>query len=657
MNNIKEIEAIAQTIRALTIDSIQKSNSGHPGLPMGCAEIGAVLFGNVIKVNPDNSNWINRDRFVLSAGHGSMLLYSLLHISGYNLGIDDIKEFRKIGSKTPGHPEYGHTDGVEATTGPLGAGFSNAVGMAIAESMLADKFNTPEHKVIDHFTYVLAGDGCLMEGVSYEAASLAGHLGLGKLILLYDSNSITIEGSTSLSTSENVIERFKSFGWHTETGDGNNIEEILNLISKAKHERNKPTIIELKTTIGYGSPNKSGTSGIHGAPLGPDEIKLTRINLGIPDQDFYINQIAIDYFKVKKIKWNDNYNNWLENFKSWSKKNTDLKKEWDHFFSSEYKFDDIQFPKYKVTQKIPTRKTGGEVLNSIAEAFSFIIGGSADLSPSTNTRLVDMGDYSFEDNSGRNIHFGIREHAMGGITNGIQLYGGFRPFCSTFLVFSDYMKPALRLAALMGIGSIFVFTHDSIFVGEDGPTHQPVEQLESLRGIPNLSVLRPADGDETIEAWKFALKNTNSPTAIILSRQPLEVFEKRYSNWQRDYEAGAYIVKDSVSKPDIVILATGSEVNMALEVAQRSDKNIRIVSISSRKRFTKLPPTQREKIVPGGTRIITLEAGITYGWEGLATTREDAIGINEFGFSGNADDVAQKLDFNVQMVLNRLNYS
>ena len=649
----RQIEAVAQSIRALSMDAIQQCNSGHPGLPLGSADIGAVLYSEFMKINPEVSNWIDRDRFVLSAGHGSMLLYSLLHLSGFDLSLEDLKNFRRLNSKTPGHPEYGHTDGVEATTGPLGAGISNSVGMAIAETMLAEKFNTDEHKIIDHYTYTLAGDGCMMEGLSYEATALAGHLGLGKLIILFDSNSITIEGSTALATSENTIERFKAVGWQTLSGDGNDIDSVKQLISEAKSETTKPTLIELKTTIGFGSPNRAGTSGIHGSPLGDEEIKKTREALGIPvDSDFYINPLATELFTEKKLEWSQNYSKWAEMFKLWADKNPELKAQWDKFFTNDYNLDSIEMPNFKIGDKIATRKSGGTVLNAFAKEIPNLIGGSADLTPSTNTGLIDMGNYSKDNRGGRNINFGIREHAMGGIMNGMALHG-IRSFGSTFLVFSDYMRPTLRLAALMNIGSIFIFTHDSIFVGEDGPTHQPIEQIESIRSIPNLTLLRPADAQECSAAYKMALKNRTSPTVIILSRQNLEIFQKE-NRWEENYNKGAYIAYEPKKNINSVIVATGSEVTMAIEAAKKSNKGVRVVSISSRKLFAAQNKDFKEKLLPVNSNIITVEAGITSGWEGLATTPENSVGINNFGLSGTGDSVAQKIGFTVENLLNRL---
>lgn len=652
--NIDKIEAVSQTVRALTIDAIEKSNSGHPGLPLGSADIGALLYGEFMNINPKESNWINRDRFILSAGHGSMLLYSLLHLSGHNISLEDIKNFRQIDSKTPGHPEYGHTDGVEATTGPLGAGISNAVGMAIAETHLAEKFNTKDFKIIDHFTYVLAGDGCLMEGISYEAASLAGHLKLGKLIVLFDSNSITIEGKTDITTSEDILKRFESFGWQTLKGNGNNILETEKLISEAKKDKERPTLIELKTTIGYGSPNRAGTSGIHGTPLGKEETIESKKALGIPtDSSFYINPLATELFNERQLYWNIRYNNWLDNFKKWSEANPDKKELWDREFNLELDLESVTSPVFKPGDSISTRKAGGLVLNAFADKIDNIIGGSADLSPSTNTYLNSKGDYSPIKRDGRNINFGIREHAMGGVVNGLSLYGGLIPFASTFLVFSDYMRPTLRLSSLMNIGSIFILTHDSIFVGEDGPTHQPIEHIESLRAIPGLRVLRPADANECFLAYKMAIKERNRPTAIILSRQNLEILEKE-ENWEKDYNRGAYIVEEAGDSPEVVIAATGSEVNMALEASKLSNKKVRVVSITSRELFLSQPKEFRERIIPKGVKTVVVEAGIRSGWGAIATSYNDIMGIDTFGYSGTAESVAKKLGFTTENLLKKI---
>jgi transketolase len=522
--NADGLTASALSVRALSMDAVQAANSGHPGLPMGCAEIGSLMYGEILKHAPHDPEWIDRDRFVLSAGHGSMLLYSLLHLSGYDLALDDIKKFRQIGSKCAGHPEYGLAPGVETTTGPLGAGFSNAVGMAIAETHLAEIFNTEQHTIIDHYTYALAGDGCLMEGISSEAASLAGHLGLGKLIVLYDSNSISIEGSTSLAFSENVAARFKAYGWQVLEGDAYDFQQMSQLIQKAQAETEKPSLIILRSIIGKGSPNKAGTHGVHGAPLGEEEVIASRRELGIPeDQSFFVHPEARNYFKQKQPIWRQQYVEWEETFKAWANANPDLKDRWDTYMKPGFP-QDIDFPGFGPGDAEATRKVSGAVLQKLADALPNLVGGSADLAPSNNSELENYGHYSREDRGGRNFHFGVREHAMGGITNGIALHGGLRPYAATFLVFSDYMRPAIRLAALMKLPVIYIFTHDSIYIGEDGPTHQPVEQLAALRAIPGLTVLRPGDPEETVEAWKIAVENQSGPTALVLTRQKVTTY-------------------------------------------------------------------------------------------------------------------------------------
>lgn len=643
MNNLDGLKASALSVRALSMDAIQDANSGHPGLPLGCADIGSVLFGEVLKHNPNNSKWEDRDRFVLSAGHGSMLLYSLLHLSGYGLSIEDIKQFRQLNSLTPGHPEYGHTNGVETTTGPLGAGFSNAVGMAMAETMMADKFNTPEHKIVDHYTYALCGDGCLMEGVTAESASIAGNLELGKLVVLYDSNRITIEGSTDITFTEDVLKRFEAYGWQALEGDGHNLEEISSLIAEAKTDSKRPTLIKLNTTIGFGSPNKGGTAGIHGAPLGTDELKLTKTQLGIdPDVKYYVSPVATDFYAGKQDEWKALENEWNSTFGAWAKANPELKKAWDTFTTGDKTvLDNVKFPEYKVGDSLATRVASGAALNAIADVYPSFIGGSADLGPSNNSVIKSSDYYSAKDRGSRNIHFGVREHAMGGIVNGLTLHG-YTSFCSTFLVFSDYIRPAMRMASLMNLPAVYVLTHDSIYVGEDGPTHQPIEHYAALRIIPGMRVFRPGDAEETNMAWLMAAKEDKRPTSLLLTRQNLAVYEKEDKNWKENILKGAYIVKD-VKSPEVVIIATGSEVNVALEAAKLTDKKVRIVSMMSKELFLSSPADYREKLLPTGVRVITAESGVTSGWEDLATDSSSTFGINRFGLSGPGGQVAKEL--------------
>jgi transketolase len=645
--NMKEV---AKSVRALSIDAVQAANSGHPGLPLGCADLGTLLYTNILKHNPKNPNWINRDRFVLSAGHGSMLLYSLLHLTGYNLSLDEIKKFRQLGSKTPGHPEYGHTVGVETTTGPLGAGFSNAVGMAIAESHLAEKFNTDDYKIIDNYTYALAGDGCLMEGISSEAASMAGHLGLGKLIVFYDSNRITIEGSTDIAFTENVETRFKAYGWQILEGSAYNYDEIQTLVNIAKADKTRPTLITLNSIIGYGSPNKQGTHDVHGAPLGKDEIIETRKVLGIPeDEEFYISPSVKPFIKDKQHDWDITMKNWEINLAKWADENPELKKEWNAFFG-ETDLDQIEFPSYEIGDKEATRNSSGKCINAIANTLSNFIGGSADLAPSNKTNMKDKGDYDKLNRLGRNIHFGVREHAMGGVANGMLLYGGLRTFAATFLVFCDYMRPAIRLAALMKIPQIYVFTHDSIFVGEDGPTHQPIEHAESLRIIPNLNVLRPGDGEETIEAWKMALESKETPTALLLTRQNLNVYTKEDSDWKTNIRKGAYIVQ-KFDDPELVVLASGSEVSLVDEAIKLADRKVQLVSVLSRKLFENNINDLKE-LIPEGVKVVAIEAGVTSGWKAFA---DEVIGIDRFGECGPGAQVADYFGLTAQKIADKLN--
>lgn len=646
----KNIKEVAKSVRALSMDAIQAANSGHPGLPLGCADLGAILFTDILKHNPDYPNWINRDRFILSAGHGSMLLYSLLHLCGYELSLDEIKKFRQLGSKTPGHPEYGHTVGVETTTGPLGAGFSNAVGMAIAESHLAEKFNTDEFDIIDNFTYALAGDGCLMEGISAEAASMAGHLGLGKLIVFYDSNRITIEGSTDVAFTENVETRFKAYGWQILEGSAYNLDEIETLVNIAKADKTRPTLITLNSIIGYGSPNKQGTHDVHGAPLGKDEIIETRKVLGIPeDEEFYISPAVKPYIESKKHDWDIEKKNWDITFAKWAEANPGLKKQWDEFFT-ELDLNEVVFPEYNIGDKEATRNSSGKCINAIADALPNFIGGSADLAPSNKTNMKNKGDYDKLNRAGRNMHFGVREHAMGGVANGMLLYGGLKTFAATFLVFCDYMRPAIRLAALMKIPQIYVFTHDSIFVGEDGPTHQPIEHAESLRIIPNLNVLRPGDGEETVEAWKMALESKSTPTALLFSRQNLNVYSKEDSDWKGNFRKGAYLVKAS-EEPELVILASGSEVSLVDEAVKLADRKIQLISVSSRELFQD-NIAEFSHLMPEYAKVIAVEAGVTSGWRGLA---DEVIGIDRFGECGPGSQVADFFGLTAQKLAEKLN--
>lgn len=652
--DIESLKAVATAVRVLTMDAVQKAKSGHPGLPMGCADLGSLIYGEILSHHPADPAWINRDRFVLSAGHGSMLLYSLLHLSGYALSLEELKNFRQHDSLTPGHPEYGLTPGVETTTGPLGQGIGNSVGLAMAERMLAARFNTETVRLIDHYTYVLCGDGDLMEGVSAEAASLAGHHGLGKLIVFYDSNSITIEGSTDLAFTEDVLKRFAAYGWQTLSGDAYDLEGIMKLVKEAQNEENRPAIIKLKSVIGKGSPNMAGSHKVHGAPLGEDEVKAAKIGLGVSeDGAFYIPREASEYFEIRREEWRKRYSDWQDMFKLWRQENPRLASEWDLFFQPVVA-DNLEFPLYNEGDKIATRKAGGEVLNAMARQIPNLIGGSADLAPSNATDLKGMGSFQKGNPRGRNLHFGVREHGMGAIVNGLALHGGIKPFCATFLVFSDYMRPAIRLAAMMKLPVIYIFTHDSVFVGEDGPTHQPVEHITALRAIPNLVVLRPGDAQETAAAWKLALARTDGPTVLALTRQGLEVYAKDDAQWVDHVKRGAYIVKDCEGSPEIVLLATGSEVSLALGIAEELGSAVRVVSMISRELFLQQPQDFKEKLIPSTARRVVIEAGISMGWEGIAGSDGIVQSIDRFGESGPADQLAGILGLTVQQIVARI---
>jgi len=672
--NIESLKAIALSIRSLSMEAIEKAKSGHPGLPLGCAEFGAVLYGNVLSHNPADPAWPNRDRFVLSAGHGSMFLYSLLHLSGYNLPLEELAKFRQLGSKTPGHPEYGWTPGVETTTGPLGQGFANAVGMALSEKMLAARFNTNQHKVINHYTYTLAGDGCMMEGISYEAASFAGHQKLGKLIAFYDSNRITIEGGTDLAFSENVALRFQAMNWQVQTVDAYDFAGIEKAIESAKTVADKPSLIIMTSIIGKGAPGKEGSHEVHGAPLGPETIAAARAALGLPQSgEMYVDPLAAKAMAARKAALAEVHEAWNTTLKAWRKANPELAKLWDQHFLAPGKdiaaaLATIQAPQYEVGAQVSTRVASGKAINAIAPAMLSFIGGSADLSPSNNTDIKDGGHLLAANPTGRILHFGIREHAMGAITNGIMLHGGFRPFCATFLVFADYMRHTVRLAALMKLPVVYVFTHDSIHVGEDGPTHQPIEHVASLRIIPGMQVLRPGDAEETWEAWKMALAQNDGPTALILTRQNLPVYAKP-EGWQQAMATrGAYVVHgpgdvygnvsaDS-SRPTVSLIATGSEVSLALEVAKALEAenagiHVRVVSVVSRELLEKADEHASNTLLGSDLRIV-MEAGVKTGWEYIASNRDCLITLDEFGHSGTGKDVADHMGLSVPKVLQKV---
>ena len=651
--NSAALTAVANSVRSLAIDAVEKAKSGHPGLPMGCAELGAVVYGELLHHWPQDPGWINRDRFVLSAGHGCMLLYSLLHLSGYDLSLDDIKGFRQLGSRTPGHPEWGVTPGVEATGGPLGQGISNAVGMAIAERILAARFNTPTRAIIDHWTYVLASDGDMMEGVASEASSLAGHLGLGRLIVFYDSNRITIEGSTDLAFSEDVRKRYEAYGWRTLGGSMYDMDGIMSMVQTAKAAADRPTFILLQSVIGKGAPTRAGTAKAHGEPLGAEEAAGAKKAIGVPDgSQFYVFPEASAYFKAKQPEWKTRYEDWKKSFAAWRAENPDKAKEWDLCFARTADLSKASMPVFKLGESLATRAAGGQVLNAIAKAVPNLIGGSADLAPSNNTNLKDMGDFSKDTPLGRNFHFGIREHGMAAICNGIAYHGGLRPFCGTFMVFSDYMRPAVRVAAIAKLPVIYVLTHDSVFVGEDGPTHEPVEHLAALRAIPNLMVLRPGDAEETEMAWRIAMGRTDGPSALALTRQGIAVYPKADPDWRTTIARGAYVAKSCDGEPDIVIIATGSEVSVALQAAAAlTDRpataggisKVRVVSVLSRELLAQQPADFRASLVPPAAKLVVFEAGVTFGWKGPFDTTTLVVGIDRFGESGPYQKIAEHL--------------
>lgn len=647
------------TIRCLTVDAVQKANSGHPGMPMGCAPIAYQLYTKWMKHNPANPGWLNRDRFILSAGHGSMLLYSILHLCGYKISLDDIKNFRQWKSITAGHPEYGLVPGVETTTGPLGQGFTNAVGMAIAQEYLGSLFNKPDMKVIDHFIYGICSDGDLMEGISHEAASLAGHLKLGKLIFFYDDNGISIDGKTSLAFSEDVKKRFEAYNWQVlNISDVNDLSQIDNTIEVAQKETNKPTLIITKTHIGFGSPNKQDSAASHGAPLGKEEVRLTKKNLGWDENKyFFIPDEVLNHFNKMKTVLIDYENEWNKLFETYKKKYPadaeNLLKYLNNDFGNEWLNSFPVFSNY--SEKIPTRTASGKVLNSVAKMLPTLIGGSADLSESNNTIINGYGVFSSENYSGRNFHFGIREHAMGGILNGMSLYGGVKPYGGTFLIFSDYMRPAIRLASLMKLNPIYVFTHDSIGLGEDGPTHQPIEQIASLRAIPGLIVIRPADANETVEAWKFALQHKGSPVALALTRQKVPVLDRTKFASSESLSRGAYTLVDSESEPEIILMASGSEVELAVKTfyeLKSEGISARVVSFPSWELFEAQSDKYKELVLPKSVKArVSIEAGIKQGWEKYLGEFGEAISIEKFGASAPYEVLFNEYGFTVENVL------
>lgn len=650
--DIKELSI--NTIRLLSVEQIEKAKSGHPGLPLGAAPMAYSLWADEMKHNPKNPNWFDRDRFILSAGHGSALLYSLFHLFGYGLEIEDLKDFRQLDSKTPGHPEYGHTQGVEATTGPLGQGLSMAVGMAMAEANLAANYNKEDMKIIDHYTYALVGDGCLMEGITNEASSLAGTLKLSKLIVLYDSNNITIEGKTDIAFSENVRARYEALGWDTfYVEDGNNINDISQAIKKAKAS-DKPSLIEIKTKIGYGSHQEDSCKA-HGAPLGLESIASLKENLTWTyEEEFYVPDEVKAHMQELIQKGEDQ-----------EKAHESLMKSYEEKYPEEYKelmaringdipedyLDSDEF--YDMAKGKATRADSGAVINKLAKKMPGLIGGSADLGPSNNTEMKDRDFFSAENYSASNIHFGVREHAMGAICNGMALHGGFIPYCATFLIFSDYLKPALRLSALMGQRVIYVLTHDSIGVGEDGPTHQPIEHLAMLRATPNVSVFRPADGVETASAWAYALKNVNGPTVLALTRQGTKELEET----SKEAQKGAYIIKEFGDNPEVILMASGSELGLIYEAGEKlleEGISSKIVSMASMDVFEKQSDEYKNSVLdPKITKRISVEAASTMGWHKYIKDGK-AIGMEGFGASAPGNKLFEKFGFTVDNIINQV---
>lgn len=654
-------EKCINTIRFLAVDMVEKANSGHPGMPMGAAAMAHTLWGRFLRHNPVNPEWPDRDRFVLSAGHGSALLYALLHLSGYPLTIDDLKNFRQWGSLTPGHPEYRHTPGVETTTGPLGQGLATGVGMAMAERSLAATFNRPDFPVVDHFTYGIVGDGDLMEGISHEAASLAGNLKLGKLIYLYDDNHISIEGDTEITFTDDTVARFRAYGWQViEVADGNDCSAITAAISAAREDLEHPSLIAIRTHIGFGSPAKQDTASAHGEPLGAQEILKTKENLDWPTEGSFLvaDEVYAEFDKIKEsgvkaeAKWQKMMalykDNFPQLFAEWERRQVGkLPGEWEQ-----------ALPAFPVSEKgAATRAISGKVINALAETLPELIGGSADLGPSNKTHIDGSSDFKASDFSGRNIRFGVREHAMGAVLNGLALHRGLRVFGGTFMVFCDYMKPAIRLAAMMGLPVIYIFTHDSIGLGEDGPTHQPIEHLASLRVIPNLNVIRPADANETVAAWKEALNRQDGPTALILTRQNVPTLAPILDKAKTELHRGAYVISEAENGvSDITLMATGSEVSLAFAAAgELKEKGVqaRVVSMPSWELFGRQSKAYRYQVLPQGGCRLAIEAGSSMGWHRYLKGRGDVLSIDHFGASAPAPELFQQFRITKEDIVRR----
>jgi len=660
--NTADIEQLGiNTVRVLSIDAVQKANSGHPGTPMGIAPIGHVLWAHTMNYNPNNPEWPNRDRFILSAGHACMLQYSFLYLTGYDLSLDDIKNFRQLHSKAAGHPEFGLINGVDVTTGPLGQGFANGVGFAIAQKHLAARYNKPGFDLFDYRVYAICSDGDIMEGVTAEAASLAGHLKLGNMIYFYDDNHISIEGDTALAFNEDVAKRFEAYGWHVqEVSDGNDLKALTEAVRNAQQETERPSLIKVRTHIGFGSPNKVDKASAHGSPLGEDEVKLVKKGFGFdPEQFFEVPDEVIKYYRAKgdegmelEQKWNDLYHSYKEKYPELAaqydqERSTKLPENWKD-----------NLPVFSAADgKVATRKASGKVLNAIAASLPSLVGGSADLAPSTDTNLDKYSSFSAEDRSGRNFHFGIREHGMGAALNGIALTKGMIPYGATFLIFSEYMRPPIRLAAIMKIRPIFIYTHDSIGLGEDGTTHQPVEQLISLRSIPNLVVIRPADANETAQAWRVAIEHSGGPVALVLTRQNIPVLDQQKYTSAAELEKGAYILSDSENEPDIILIGTGSEVSLLMQTQEKLKEesiSARVISMPSWELFEKQDESYKEKVFPKTMKKrLAVEAGSTLGWHKYITDEGDIIGMTTFGESAPAEELYKEFGFTVDNVIKK----
>ncbi|HEY8019517.1 MAG TPA: transketolase [Thermoanaerobaculia bacterium] len=660
---IRSIEELAvDTLRTLAIDAVQKADSGHPGLPLGAAPMAYVLWQRFLKHNPRDPQWPDRDRFVLSAGHGSMLLYCLLHLTGYDLSMDDLKSFRQWGSRTPGHPEYRLTPGVEATTGPLGQGTTNAVGMAIAERLLAHRFNRPDHTIVNHRTYALVSDGDLMEGVSGEVSSLAGHLGLGKLTFLYDSNEVSLDGPTSMAFTEDVGKRYEAYGWQVlHVLDGNtDLDAIDRALHAADAEIGRPSIVVIHTTIGYGSPNKAGTSEAHGSPLGPEEVARTKKALGWEwEEPFYVPPEALAHLRGAVDRGAAAEADWQARFAAYAAKFPDLAAQWKQALAGELPDGwDAELPTWKAGEKESTRVAGGKALNAIAGTVEWLVGGDADLSTSTNTSLKGFASFDGASGEGRNVHFGVREHAMAGIANGMAYHGGVRPFVATFFTFSDYMKPSIRLAALSELPVVYVWTHDSIGLGEDGPTHQPIEHLAALRALPGMTMIRPGDANEAAEAWRVVMRNAHGPIGLVMSRQKLPVIDRATHGPASGLAQGAYVLAEaSGGAPRLILIATGSEVSLALAARDQLEKDgvaTRVVSMPSWELFARQTQELRDQVLPPAVAArVSIEAAATFGWERWVGDRGSIIGLERFGASAPGDTVLKELGFNVDNVVAR----